>query len=133
MIKLKAAPTNKERDSTIALINIVFLMLVFFLIAGTITPPLDNSIDPVSSKTEKNSELNGLLSLRSDGSLYFQGVETNPEKFASAISISSENTSEPARLFVDQNASATTLVKTINELKAFGIQSIRIVTKREEV
>ncbi|HBT01217.1 MAG TPA: biopolymer transporter ExbD, partial [Citreicella sp.] len=30
-----------EREPTIALINIVFLMLIFFLVAGTLAQPLD--------------------------------------------------------------------------------------------
>ena len=32
---------KKHREPTIALINVVFLMLIFFLVAGRIAPPLD--------------------------------------------------------------------------------------------
>lgn len=130
MVKLPQPKQKKERDSTIALINIVFLMLIFFLIAGTITPPLDDAIDPVLARTEQAAKLESLLSLRSDGKLYFHGVETGIEKFASEFLQQSVNPKEPARLFVDQNSSAARLVVVINGLKASGIQSIRIVTKR---
>ncbi|MEX0279340.1 MAG: ExbD/TolR family protein, partial [Ruegeria sp.] len=38
---IRYARPRHKRDSTIPLINVVFLMLIFFLIAGTIATPLD--------------------------------------------------------------------------------------------
>ncbi|HBR39356.1 MAG TPA: biopolymer transporter ExbD, partial [Sulfitobacter pontiacus] len=35
------AKSKPQREPTIALINIVFLMLVFFMVAGTLAQPLD--------------------------------------------------------------------------------------------
>ena len=46
---IRPSPPRRGRDSTIALINIVFLMLIFFLIAGTVAPPLDREIDLVDT------------------------------------------------------------------------------------
>ena len=38
------SPPAKKPEPAIALINIVFLMLIFFLIAGTLAPPLDKDL-----------------------------------------------------------------------------------------
>ena len=43
------AQQPRKRDPSIALINIVFLMLVFFLIAGTIAAPLDPELTLVET------------------------------------------------------------------------------------
>lgn len=40
---MRAHRQKSEREPTIALINIVFLMLVFFMVAGTLAAPLDPS------------------------------------------------------------------------------------------
>ena len=46
---MRRPPARPERDSTIALINIVFLMLIFFLVAGTLAQPLDPGLTLVRS------------------------------------------------------------------------------------
>lgn len=46
---------RSKREPTIALINIVFLMLVFFMVAGTLAQPLDPEL-----KLVKTEELDGI-------------------------------------------------------------------------
>ena len=72
-MRLKRANRNSQHENTIPLINVVFLMLVFFLIAGTIAPSSDHEIDPVTSWLEQQTSPKEAISLRSDGALYFQG------------------------------------------------------------
>ena len=43
------AKSKPQREPTIALINIVFLMLVFFMVAGTLAQPLDPDLKLVET------------------------------------------------------------------------------------
>ena len=43
------AKAKPQREPTIALINIVFLMLVFFMVAGTLSQPLDSDLNLVET------------------------------------------------------------------------------------
>ena len=52
--KLRKSQVSSRREPTIALINIVFLMLIFFLIAGTLVTPLEADLKLVNT-----SELEG--------------------------------------------------------------------------
>ncbi|RFC63326.1 biopolymer transporter ExbD [Fulvimarina endophytica] len=49
-MRLKQAEKRKAQDPTIALINVVFLMLIFFLLAGTIAPGADPEIRLISTR-----------------------------------------------------------------------------------
>ena len=129
MMRLRQQPNKKARESTIALINIVFLMLIFFLIAGTITPPIDSSINPITANIEENADLEDLLSARADGELYYRSVKTDPASYFSNLLKTEETSTKNIRLIVDQKLEATKLVEIINELKIAGASSIRLITK----
>ncbi len=132
MISLSQPRKSKERDTTVALINIVFLMLIFFLIAGTIVPPLDRAITPVDNTRENNAELEGALGVRKDGSLFANGVQVTLESYLEDMSPSSKETISPSplRILPDKDASAVRVIDVINQIKAAGIAEIRIVTEK---
>ncbi|MEM9277923.1 MAG: biopolymer transporter ExbD [Pseudomonadota bacterium] len=131
MIRIENTRTRKEKDSTIALINIVFLMLVFFLIAGTIVPPLDSQISPILSGVEQNAELENTISVRADGTTYFQGNPITPADFVSEFLRDIENSNRPVRILSDKDLGAVQLVDVINQLQSAGAPSIRVVTERK--
>ena len=47
---------RKKGEPTIALINIVFLMLIFFLVAGTLAQPLDGDLELVATSDLEGRE-----------------------------------------------------------------------------
>lgn len=80
-MKLKRNRRISEKESTIPLINVVFLMLIFFLIAGTIAPVTDVVIDPILTSIEKQVPPEEAISIRRDGTLLFRGqiIDTSEE------------------------------------------------------
>ena len=132
MIKIAEPARRKEKDSTIALINIVFLMLIFFLIAGTIVPPLDNQVTPVLSLSEENAALENTLSVRVDGKTFHAGKPVSPEEFVSEFIRDVENSTKAVRVLPDKDSNAVTLVDIVNRLQAAGAPSVRIVTERKQ-
>lgn len=131
MLKLNPKPKQTERESTIALINIVFLMLIFFLIAGTITPPIDSQVEPISASNENDADLNDMLAIRADGELVYKSESIEVDSYASTFLANEANNTRPVKLFVDQKLEATKLVTVINTLKASGIISIQVITKKK--
>ncbi|MEM9330752.1 MAG: biopolymer transporter ExbD [Pseudomonadota bacterium] len=131
MIKVGSQNHRKEKDSTIALINIVFLMLIFFLIAGTIVPPLDNQVTPIVSEVEQNADLENALSVRANGDTYYQGKPISPEDYFADLQLDIENAGKPVRVLSDKELKAVDLVDIINRLQAAGAASVRVVTERK--
>ena len=63
------------REPTIALINIVFLMLIFFLVAGTLAAPLDSDLKLVRTDAIEGSAPADALVLHADGRMSNLGSE----------------------------------------------------------
>ena len=69
----KNTDNNPPKEPTITLINIVFLMLIFFLIAGTLAPPLDPGITLMDLENEQGHEMPDALAILADGALNYRG------------------------------------------------------------
>lgn len=120
-------PERRKAEPTIALINIVFLMLIFFLVAGTLAPPLDSDLKLVSTAGLDHAPLQSSLVVHSDGGLSFRG-----EAIADAAQyIELRDKSESVlRILPDRELSAHDLVELGKNLRAAGADQILIVTER---
>ncbi|WP_227268988.1 ExbD/TolR family protein [Roseobacter weihaiensis] len=124
----RQAPAKSQREPTIALINIVFLMLVFFMVAGTLSHPLDRTLSLV-----KTTELEGrappdTLVIHADGRLAFRGTDQpDIQRFFDSLA---EDDRQTIRLVPDRDLPAQTLVTLTRDLRAAGAERIIIVTER---
>ena len=128
MMRLPRAPARRQAESTIALINVVFLMLIFFLIAGTLAPPMDREIALVESSAGEPAAPPDALSVRKDGSLFWRGAPTDIGAFMAQHG--QAEIAGPVRIAVDRELPGTGLVELLAGLKAAGAGEIRVVTQR---
>jgi biopolymer transport protein ExbD len=123
---MKPARRKQRREPTIALINIVFLMLVFFMVAGALAPPLDRDL-----KLVKTGELDGVappdaLVVHPDGTLSYRG-----DPVADAASyLAARDGDGPVRLVPDRDLPAGSLVALARDLRLAGADRVVIVTER---
>lgn len=115
---------RSTRDSTIPLINVVFLMLIFFLIAGTIAPPLDPDLSLVNTAELDGREPPDALVLHQDGTLSFRGQPVDLTAFIAG------QEPGPVRIVPDRNAPAPRLMEVTNELRRLGAPSVFVVTEQ---
>ncbi len=115
---------QSKRDPSIALINIVFLILIFFLIAGTIAAPLDANLRLVETSGLDGREPPDALVLRADGTLSFRGSPIDAQEFMAGY------TEGPVRIVPDRNSNGQRLVALSSELRSLGAPSIILVTER---
>jgi len=121
---IQQSPRRKKRDSTIPLINVVFLMLVFFLIAGTVAPPLDPNLNLVQTRDLEGREPPDALVLHADGRLSFRGQSITPAQHITA------NGTGPSRIVPDRDAPAERLMEVTGALRRAGATSVILVTER---
>ena len=74
MIRVRLRQRSQKAESTVALINVVFLMLIFFLIAGTLAPTGDRAVDLVALTDADAASPPDMLFIRADGTLTWRGL-----------------------------------------------------------
>jgi biopolymer transport protein ExbD len=123
----RPVPFRRKADSTITLINVVFLMLMFFLVAGSIAPQ-----PPADLQLVRLSEADPLippevLALTAQGEVIWQG---SPADMASYLAALPPDMQGVARIMPDRDADAADLIQLARALRAAGAAEVRIVTER---
>ncbi|WP_425038725.1 ExbD/TolR family protein [Primorskyibacter sp. S187A] len=117
--------TRTAREPTIALINIVFLMLVFFMVAGTLAQPMDGDIRLVRTADLDGRAPPDTLVVHADGRLSYRG-----EEIADVAGFMAEKGGEIARIVPDRALDARRLMEVAQALRAGGAARVMIVTER---
>jgi len=126
-MRLARPKEQRKTEGTIALINVVFLMLIFFLIAGTLTPPLDPEVSLAEARLAEGAEPPDALFATASGELRARGRTVTIESFMAALEEASADGS--VKLAADRNLPAVDLIDIVAALKAAGAQSVHIVTE----
>ncbi|RYH04475.1 biopolymer transporter ExbD [Salipiger sp. IMCC34102] len=121
---MKRAAPRRKPEPTIALINVVFLMLVFFLVAGTVAPPLDPDLSLVNADDLEGREPPDALVLSADGSLRFRGVPVDPTV------LPPDTDDATVRIVPDRDVPANRLMEVTLMLRAAGADRVMVVAER---
>ena len=125
---MRVRAARPKREPTIALINIVFLMLVFFMVAGTLSPPLDRDLALVNTDDLEGRPPPDALVVHADGRLSFRGADQADAAFY-VDSLEPEARAE-VRIVPDRDLPAAQLVTLGRDLRRAGAQKVIIVTER---
>jgi biopolymer transport protein ExbD len=121
----RRSTARRTREPTIALINVVFLMLVFFMVAGTLAPPLPREADLVEATGLDPTAAPDALVIFEDGTLRHRGLPV-----ADPGAWFAERGMTEARLVPDRAAPAARLVGVARALRRAGAERMWIVTER---
>ncbi|MEM9880684.1 MAG: biopolymer transporter ExbD [Pseudomonadota bacterium] len=118
-----------KSEPTIALINIVFLMLIFFLVAAQVAPPLERGLDLVETQKLEGKVPPDAMVVMPDGLMKFRGAQVTPQQYVTIMQ-EENGTIEQVRLVPDRELSAVHLIEIGNTLRENGVAKIMIVTER---
>lgn len=119
---------KRNSEPTIALINIVFLMLIFFLVAGTLAQPLDDRLELVNTEDLESRPPPDALVIHEDGTLTYRGqVVADALEYAATIE---EEALARVLVVPDRDLGADRLVEVSRTLRGAGAGSVIIVTER---
>ncbi len=124
-------------EPVIPLINIVFLLLIFFMLAGTLTPPEPFSVEPPQSERGEGADarLEGVILLGPDGAIAFEGetLEGGDEALRAVVGRRIEAEADlELQLRADGAASATRVMDVMDRLREAGAERVRLITVRAE-
>jgi biopolymer transport protein ExbD len=116
-------PQVRRRESIVPMINVVFLLLIFFLMTATIVPqpPFQMTLPEAGDAPETPGT--APLFVSADGSLAHRGA------FGEAA-ITSIDPGQALEVRADARLAASELAALLPRLAALGIEEIRLVTVR---
>jgi len=131
-MRISRPAARPKSEGTITLINVVFLMLIFFLIAGNLTPPLDNEVQLINSETGEPLLPPDTLSVRANGELFFRGNIVTPEAFLAGLREGDQSTASTVRIIADKELPAVKLIDLVANFRKIGAGRLHVVTQRTD-
>ncbi|PKM22310.1 MAG: biopolymer transporter ExbD [Gammaproteobacteria bacterium HGW-Gammaproteobacteria-14] len=132
MRSFSLTPTTSRRpdiEPVLPLINVVFLLLIFFMVAGKLAPSLPSDITPPDSQvTESISDEPMELVVRPDGSVLWR---EQPMQLADMPDrLDGIRKDRPVQLLTDGTITIANLRPVLDALRATGVTDVLLVTRR---
>jgi biopolymer transport protein ExbD len=131
---MRIAPTirQKSTDWVLQFINIVFLLLLYFLVNGAIIEPQRQDIElPLSIVESSGQPPYDAVYINRVGELYFH--ETKTTIAALAQQLATGPVKRNITLVTDRQLPATTLIAVMDTLRRSGLPHMSVVTTRRPV
>lgn len=133
-MKIAAPPKRARQDWQLQLINIVFLLLLFFVMNGTIANIREPSIElPVAAELGESGTITDAAYIDAANRLTYDGKEVTAAIIAKAWldPHRPERRTMPLLVAADRRLPAVLLLTRLEELKAAGLSKLNVVTLRE--
>ncbi|SFI41578.1 ExbD/TolR family protein [Albimonas pacifica] len=128
-MRLDAPQPKPPVESATPMINVVFLLLIFFLMTATIAPPAPFEVDPPRAEAEPAStETPDTLHLAADGRMAFGEARGEAALDAAAAAVGGAGQgASPLSLRADAGMEAAALARVLTRLGERGVARADIV------
>ena len=125
------SPRRREPDLT-SLINIVFLILIFFIVAGTLRPFTARDVTLVKVQPDvAGVAVPAKLIVFADGGISYRGELTSLENLGTSLQRDSGVTpAKPLTIVADARLDARRLLEIVRAVRRLGIEDISLLTQR---
>ncbi|MCC5859266.1 MAG: biopolymer transporter ExbD [Ectothiorhodospiraceae bacterium] len=134
-MRLPEAPRREPAENIIPLINIVFLLLIFFMLAGALTRPDVLDVRPPETQAGDPAELpdEGVILLAADGRLAFAGRELEPRALEREVADwLADGPERRLTLKADADVAADRLLDLLDLLRDAGADHLMMLTNPSE-
>ena len=123
-------PIRRQRRETILpMINVVFLLLIFFLMTVTMTPPEVSEVSPPESASGEVQEIRQPLVLGADGRVTWGKLEGEEALAAIEARWAALGDDAPElAIHADRDAEGAALAALVNRLAEAGVRRSALVT-----
>ncbi|TYC50431.1 hypothetical protein FMN50_23470 [Rhodobacterales bacterium] len=130
-IHLPKAISKRSDSGALALINVVFLLLMFLLIAGTLRPTMPEDFAWAETTSASGTgDITQSLALTRTGELWFEGRALSEDEIADVIERLAGNTTHLS-VQVDKRTRMEDIAGFAERVKAHGVQRLTLVTVEE--
>jgi biopolymer transport protein ExbD len=134
-MKIEIHPRRRPRIEMIPLIDIVFLLLVFFIYT-MLSMAVHRALPvvlPTSSTADIEKRLTLSVTVEADGAVFLDKEQVPLENLSQAIRIKASNDKDAGVLFfADQRLSYQHLFKVLDQIRLGGIQRISLQAEEDQ-
>ncbi len=128
-MKFPSPPRRQSAESIVPMINVVFLLLIFFMMSATITPapPFDLTLPTSEGAQEATEDVtpDTALYLHADGTAGFAGGVGD----AAWAALAGQDASAPLTVRADAGLAASSLAQTLARLSRMGRAQVNLVIR----
>ena len=117
-------PRRRATESIVPMINVVFLLLIFFMMAARIAPPQPFDLTPPRAQSDASPDQSRILYLSREGVLAFE-----THRGLAVWAALSRAGNGPLTLRADMDMPAPLLAQTLRQLAAIGISDIDLAVR----
>lgn len=137
-MRLSYQPSRKRAandDNLIPLINVVFLMLIFFMVAGQIQRSDAANVQPPASFSDVRQVEEGItLIVTTDGRLYLDNQDVDDAGLAAGLLAAFSQSTNPEAFVVlvkaDADLPVDVLQTVLQQVKTTGVVRVSLATRR---
>ncbi len=129
-MRIPAVRRRRNGENIGPLIDVVFLLLLFFLLAGTPSPPEAFSVDPPRSEGALAAEIHTVLVLlTADGQLAVDERMVTRAELAAVVAARLAGAELPTiALKADAAVASDSVIAVMEILRGTGVQTLRLLT-----
>lgn len=125
-----AEPARRPRgESIVPMINVVFLLLIFFMMTSRLAAPEPFDVAPPKTESGEPGETSAILFLSAEGEIGFEDLR-GPAAVAAFAAIADAEDAVP-QLRADANTTATNVARLLRDLAAAGLSDVALVVTAE--
>ena len=138
LVNTNTRQQTQNDDNMIPLINVVFLMLIFFMIAGQIQQsdavPIELPGSVIAPKLDDSASAELLVS--ATGMLFLDGNPLNVDELTQRLTSKLDDIQDPnsfrVHIKADASLEAQTLQEILRNIKAAGLAHVSLITRKQE-
>ena len=127
MNKLGRKRASRE-ENVIPMINIIFLLLLYFMVVGNLSPDY-NVNPPFASQEKESSSLIPTISVTKEGQLRFENVPVTWEELSNRLRNVSDL--DKIKIYADAESDALTISEIMKTAANVGIVQFVLVTQKK--
>lgn len=129
-MKIPRPRPRAPAENMLPVINVVFLLLIFFMLAGALRTPEPFDVDaPVARGESPAAGRDAVVLIARDGRLAFDGVETDARGLGEAVSARVARRPDLAvRLKADGRTPTPRVIEVMQRLRDAGVKRLRLLT-----
>ena len=123
---------SQTEFSVVPLVNVVFLLLVFFMLVGEISAPEPLDVQPPRSISDREDMGDSVkILLTRDGQIAVEHVVVPVSRLSERVArILAERPSAAFQLKADARVEATRMIQTMESLRAAGVERLTLLTEQ---